>query len=133
MSSRSHDAAWVDLRQIAEAARDACLAVERDGGRRFDLLKRMDDAMERLQDELPAERVLALLDAAEARPLVQPREGSPAASMDKHEAVATLRKVIEFYRADAKLHSDTASMLQLRQATLADQALDVLEAMASAS
>ena len=73
------DAASVDLRQIAEAARDACLAVERDGGRRFDLLKRMDDAMERLQDELPAERVLALLDAAEARPLVQPREGSPAA------------------------------------------------------
>jgi hypothetical protein len=49
------------IRECAEELRDACLAVEVDGGRSFALLRAMDAAEERLQDALPAETVLALL------------------------------------------------------------------------
>ena len=38
----------------------------------------------------------------------------------------TLGKILDFYEADAKLHSDTASMLQRRQAQLGREALAAL-------
>lgn len=55
------------------------------------------------------------------------RHAHPAAYVDRHEAVATLRKVIEFYRIDTHGLDDTAAKIQLRQAQLADEALDLLE------
>lgn len=55
-----------EIRAAAESLRDACFAVQRDGGRSFALLKAMDTAEERLNDLLDAETVLGLLDQIEA-------------------------------------------------------------------
>ena len=96
----SEQGSAANLRELAEAARDACLAVERDGGRSFLLLKRMDEAIERLQDELPADRVLALLEAAKVYVVMGHDEEygwAVAAYTDKERAEAC----VDAYQAQA--------------------------------